>query len=371
VSEQPTSGQPLSIRPGDVIEIPPGAEPGRRARSLIHVLSTSYRPGDESGFLRGYTLNTDGTRRRGQSQQRSAWAVWRRLAVATVEVELGDGTRPVPLVVAPQEERALPLLAVLSWEQAQAAFGSGYPNAGAYRAAHVHRHEGCGHLTRCVFADDDEPCQAYECHDDTCWDCQLAPPPDEAPEPRTARASTTPTRAAAPPGENETPGFAWVFVTALGRWLLVDGRGGHLGTVVRSGERHDFRWQPMDHTGTALADPSRFRDVAIVAVEHHAGVPARPARGTRFDAITWDRHADLRVEHLLVALGARREQAATAVCQWLLDGRPGRCGDEPTAAGYIATHAYPTGLPSTRRAVTAPVPVDEHPHDHGDYSDVQ
>ena len=98
-------------------------------------------------------------------------------------MQVGAEIQPVPLVVAPDEERALPLLPVLTWEQAKAVFGFDWPNSGVYLAAHVHRHEQCGHLTRCGFPDESQPCQAYESHDETCWDCQLprsTPPADDA-----------------------------------------------------------------------------------------------------------------------------------------------------------------------------------------------
>lgn len=175
-SSAPTPPVPtLTIRPGDVIEIPAGAEPGRRAASRLHVVSTSYREGDDCGFLRGYNINADGTRRRGQREPRSAWVRWSRLTVATVSVQIGADAQPAPLVVAPDEEQALPLLPVLTWERSQVVFGYAWPDTGVYLAAHVHRHEQCGHLSRCGFPDGEEPCQACECHDERCWDCQLAP----------------------------------------------------------------------------------------------------------------------------------------------------------------------------------------------------
>jgi len=138
-----------------------------------------------------------------------------------------------------------------------------------------------------------------------------------------------------------------VFVTALARWLLVGGHGGHLGTVVRSRQHLDYRWQPLDSTGAALAAPSRFRDVAIATVEQHAGTGARPLRSAPLDPIAWDSAADRRVEHLLVALGSPRAQAATTVSKWILQGRRA-CG-VPARGSVVLRRRVDPGV-NARRA---------------------
>ncbi|GHJ52874.1 hypothetical protein Nm8I071_21810 [Nonomuraea sp. TT08I-71] len=52
--------------------------------------------------------------------------------------------------------------AALSWQEFIAVSGATWPNTGAYLDAHLHRHEQCGHLSRCGFPDQNEPCQAVE-----------------------------------------------------------------------------------------------------------------------------------------------------------------------------------------------------------------
>ncbi|MEV0732329.1 hypothetical protein [Polymorphospora sp. NPDC050346] len=95
----------------------------------------------------------------------------------TADVQIGAETRTVPLLPDPESALALPLLPVMAWDDATAAFKGLWPNSGAYLSPHLHRHDGCGHVASCGWPWRDEPCQAYEVHDPTCWDCQLTPGP--------------------------------------------------------------------------------------------------------------------------------------------------------------------------------------------------
>ncbi|WP_433531244.1 hypothetical protein ACQPYA_03800 [Micromonospora sp. CA-263727] len=175
MSEHPTAtgGSAPIVRPGDVIDVGPGVDRSRPAGYRLHVISLGERPHDGWNSLRGYTLNKNGARRRTRDDEiRRCWLPIIRLKVATVVVPLGTTTRPVPLAVAPDEQLPLPVLPVLSRQRSATDFGgAGWSNSGAYLAAHLHRHQECGHLSRCGFPDRDEPCQAYQCHHRRCRDC--------------------------------------------------------------------------------------------------------------------------------------------------------------------------------------------------------
>lgn len=171
----PLGGSAPIVRPGDVVDVAPGVEPGRRAGYRLHVTDVGQPSYNGWNILRGYVLNRSGARRGDRAGgARTCWLPMDQLVLATVNVQLGVERRPVPLAVSPGEERPLPLLPVLTWEQSAADFdGAAWPISGAYLAAHLHRHDTCGHLRRCGFPDRGEPCQAYECHDHLCWDCTL------------------------------------------------------------------------------------------------------------------------------------------------------------------------------------------------------
>lgn len=165
-----------AVVPGDVVTVGPRVDPGRPAGYRLHVTHVGVPSFNGWNILHGYLLNKSGARRRTRDGAPiTCWLPMDRLVVDTSEVQVGAHRRAVPLAVAAGEELPLPLLPVLSWERSAADFdGAAWPDSGAYLVAHLHRHEQCGHLSRCRFPDRDEPCQACECHDRTCWDCQLA-----------------------------------------------------------------------------------------------------------------------------------------------------------------------------------------------------
>ncbi|MEU1811728.1 hypothetical protein [Micromonospora aurantiaca (nom. illeg.)] len=175
----PPAGSAPVVRPGDVVDIGHLVDLSRPAGYRLHLTDRFDVPGaNGSTALRGWVLNRSGARRRTRDgQPRSCWVPLDRLVLATIEVLIAGELRPVPLAVGPGEDLPLPLLPVLSWQESIAVCGSGaaWPNTGAYLDAHLHRHEQCGHLSRCGFPGRDEPCQAVECYTPLCEDCPATP----------------------------------------------------------------------------------------------------------------------------------------------------------------------------------------------------
>jgi hypothetical protein len=162
------------IRPGHVLVVPPGTDPAHPTGYLLHATHIAALEDCARVFVRGYVLNAAGVHRRDRHMgERMLWVPLAALRAKTVEVAIGADRMRVPWVVAAGQRRAVPLLDVMPLHDAIAIFGTCYPATGAYGAPHAHRHDECGHLLHCPFAELRRPCQQIECHSGTCVDCDL------------------------------------------------------------------------------------------------------------------------------------------------------------------------------------------------------